>query len=81
MKKILLLTISISCLGFVACKKCKTCTTEVTQTQNSTGDPDIYVKTVTDYCGRDYDDAPEEAHVVNSENGETQTIIITCEEK
>lgn len=81
MKYLLFAGIGFLALSFSSCRKCKTCTHYVYQTQHSTGDPAIEVTVVTDYCGRDYKDAPTEVNVMVPENGDTTITIITCTEK
>ncbi len=81
MKYFIILSVSLFATGLVSCRKCKTCEHYVYQTQHSSGDPAIEVSVTTDYCGKDYDDAPVEAHVIVPENGDTTITIISCTEK
>lgn len=81
MKYLFLAAISTIALTTSSCRKCKTCEHYVYQTQHSSGDPAIEVTIVTDYCGKDYDDAPTEVNVLVPENGDTTITIITCTEK
>ena len=76
MKKLLLITLSITALGAVSCKKCQTCTTNVTQ--NVGGISTDISAASQEYCGDDYDSAPAESTVQQNVGGVTQTVTITC---
>ena len=76
MKKILIIALSIVSLGVVSCKKCQTCTTNVSQI---VGGIDVNVSAESaEYCGNEYDDAPVETTVQQNVGGVSQTVTITC---
>jgi hypothetical protein len=76
MKKILIISLSILALGAVSCKKCQTCTTNVTQI---VGGINVNVSADSqEYCGNEYDDAPAETTVQQNVGGIVQTVSITC---
>lgn len=79
MKKYFLFAVVALAFGSVSCKKCKTCTTRVTQNVQGVS-VDVSVEDQ-DYCGDDYDDAPQETSVVQNVGGVSQTVTITCVEK
>ena len=61
-----------------SCKKCQECTT--TTSQNVMGF-DQSTNTVTEYCGDDYNNAPEEGTVNQVVGGISQTVTTSCVEK
>ena len=76
MKKVILLSTAVAFIGFTSCKKCQTCTT---QTVQSYGGYEQVLNASSEYCGDEYDDAPEEGQYVNQQGGGvTQTVTITC---
>jgi hypothetical protein len=79
MKKVLIAVVVIAAFGFVSCKKCQTCTT--TTSQSGPGFPAINTSSSQEYCGKEYDDAPEDGTVNQSFSGYQQTVVITCSDK
>jgi hypothetical protein len=76
MKKILLITGALLMLGATSCKKCQTCTTNVSQ---DIGGTNVSVSADSqEYCGDQYDDAPAESAVNQNIGGVSQTVAITC---
>ena len=62
-------------VGMQSCKKCQTCTTAVTQLVFGF---EQKVSTSEEYCGKDFDNAPEEGTVNVSTGVIEQTVTITC---
>ena len=80
MKKIIILSLAVAAFGFVSCKKCKSCTTHTTVKES--GSPDITTSTSVDYCGKDYDEAPEaNVSVASTAPGDTIVVEVACNEK
>jgi len=79
MKK-LIAPVVVSCLIVLmlsSCKKCVECTTKVSQTVLG-----ITTSTSTseEYCGDEYDNAPEESTVSNNLGSVVQTVEVTCKD-
>ena len=70
------LSTAVLFLGAMSCKKCQTCTTEVSQ--DVMGVSQVLSSTSEEYCGDNYDDAPAETTVTQSVQGVEQTVSITC---
>tara|TARA_B110000285_G_C14580360_1_gene361884 strand:+ start:180 stop:416 length:237 start_codon:yes stop_codon:yes gene_type:complete len=77
MSKLFTFSILALSLCFFSCKKCKTCTTSVTQTvlgiEQTSSSSD-------EYCGKDYENAPAETDVTNNVPGINQRVVISCKE-
>ena len=78
MKKLILLPSLVLALGFIStsCKKCQTCTTTVNQT---VWGYDQSSNSSEEYCGDNYDNAPEEGTYQQSSGGVDQEVVIECE--
>lgn len=76
MKKVLLIIGALLVLGATSCKKCQTCTTNVSQ---DVGGTTVSVSADSEeYCGDQYNDAPAESTVNQNIGGVSQTVSITC---
>jgi len=78
MNKIIVIGMFLCSLMIVSCKKCQTCTTTTVQDYGS------YQQTssnASEYCGKEYDDAPSEGTTNQSSGGVTQTVTTTCVDK
>lgn len=79
MKRTIQITFTFALLTFagVSCKKCQTCETKVTQEvfgyDQTTASSD-------EYCGDDYDNAPEPGTYTQNAGGVDQTVVITCQD-
>lgn len=77
MKRIAIpLVLVLTFTGNISCKKCQTCTTITTQ---SVMGIDQSVSVSEEYCGKDYDNAPQEGTVTNNVSGVTQEVTISCQ--
>jgi hypothetical protein len=75
MKSIILSVALFAGLTFVSCKKCQTCTTTTTQVVNGY---EMSTNTSSEFCGKEYDNAPAEGTVVQNASGVEQTVTIVC---
>lgn len=76
-KAVLFSSLMLFALSFNACKKCQTCTTTTQQNYNGY---EQNTNTTNEYCGDDYDDAPEEGTYVQNVGGVNQEVVIECSE-
>lgn len=78
MKRLLFLTLCLAGFGLMSCKKCQTCTVNVTQ--NVLGFEQNVSANSTEYCGDEYDNAPAEGTYSQDVGGVQQTVTTTCED-
>jgi len=76
MKKLVLsLLMALTLVSFSACKKCQTCTTSVEQTVFGFSQT---TSTSEEYCGKEYNNAPEEGTYTQSVFGTEQKVTVKC---
>ena len=76
MKKIIFLTLAISGLAFTSCKKCQTCT--VTTNQEVSGVTIQSSQQIDEFCGDNYDSAPEPGTVTQNLGVINQSVTTSC---
>jgi hypothetical protein len=62
-------------LAIVSCKKCQECTTS---TKQLVGGFEQTTTTKNEYCGDEYDNAPEPGNYSQNGGGVEQEVIISC---
>ena len=78
MKTILSFSIVCFLLSFTSCKKCQEC---ITTTEQGASGYTQTTSTSNEYCGDNYDDAPQEGTYDQSAGGAIQIVTITCSDK
>lgn len=78
MKAIYLTSATLFLILSSACKKCQECKTDILQ--NNSGIEQTSSSTQ-EYCGDDYDNAPEEGTYNQNVGSIEQTVTITCTDK
>lgn len=79
MKKVFYVTAAIALFGVVSCQKCQECTVETYQESN--GYTQQTSSTTEEYCGDQYNDAPEEGTVSQNYGSVNQSVTTTCVDK